>query len=170
VIVPTVLLPPAIPFTFHVTDASEVPCTVAVNCAVAFVFTVALGGEMLMLTDAGCTIATYTVFETSPSGVATNTGADDLGDGALPAPVSTLVETKVVGNVTPSTEIVEPDTKPAPFTVMMKLPVESELGLTEEMLGLGMSATEAVPLAVGVAVLVARTVTVEGVGTLAGAR
>src|SRR5689334_19118722 len=40
--VPTTLLPPAMPFTFHETAVLEVFCTVAVNCLVLPVRTLAL--------------------------------------------------------------------------------------------------------------------------------
>jgi hypothetical protein len=44
VIVPNVLLPPATPFTLHVTAVFAAPVTVALNCAVNEVMTVAVEG------------------------------------------------------------------------------------------------------------------------------
>jgi len=52
-ILPTVEFPPAIPFTRHVTAVLPVFVTVAVNCLVREIRTVALVGEMLMLTGVG---------------------------------------------------------------------------------------------------------------------
>jgi len=54
--VPTVALPPAIPFTLQVTAVFVVPVTVAVNCCVAPVTTEALVG--LTLTVTGSTTVT----------------------------------------------------------------------------------------------------------------
>ena len=47
--VPTVEFPPVIPFTFQITEVFGVFCTVAVNCRVCFVRTVALVGEIVMV-------------------------------------------------------------------------------------------------------------------------
>ena len=52
-IFPTVEFPPAIPFTHHATAVLPVFVTVAVNCLVREIRTVALVGEMLMLTGVG---------------------------------------------------------------------------------------------------------------------
>jgi hypothetical protein len=52
-IVPFVELPPVMPLTFQVTVVFEVLETVAVNCFVRLTRTVALVGEMLMLTGGG---------------------------------------------------------------------------------------------------------------------
>jgi hypothetical protein len=49
-IVPTVVLPPVIPLTLQVTAVFDVPVTVAVNCRVADVMTVADDGETLTRT------------------------------------------------------------------------------------------------------------------------
>jgi hypothetical protein len=52
-IVPTVEFPPVTPFTFHITAVFDVFDTVAVNCFVFEIRTVALLGEMLTLTGGG---------------------------------------------------------------------------------------------------------------------
>ena len=77
VILPTVPLPPTIPFTFQVTRVSEVPCTVAVNCRVRRTRTVTLVGDIA--TDTGVTpvIAMLYAAETWPSGFSTVTGTAD---------------------------------------------------------------------------------------------
>jgi hypothetical protein len=46
-IVPTVLLPPAVPLTLHVTAVLELPLTVAVNCCVCPTRTDMVVGETL---------------------------------------------------------------------------------------------------------------------------
>ena len=51
--VPVELLPPVTPFTFQVTDVFDVFCTVAVNCLVRPTRTLAVSGEMVMLTGGG---------------------------------------------------------------------------------------------------------------------
>lgn len=56
--VPTVELPPAIPFTFHVTRWSLLFCTVARNWAVRRIRTVAETGEIVTLTWAGAWMVT----------------------------------------------------------------------------------------------------------------
>ena len=53
--------------------------------------------------------------------------------------------------------------------VMVNAPAVTGDGVTDEMPGNGMIVTEALPLAAGVVVLVARTVTTDGVGTSDGA-
>ena len=52
-IVPTVLLPPAIPFTFQVTVVTPEFCTVAVNCRTWPSCTLALEGETVTVTGGG---------------------------------------------------------------------------------------------------------------------
>lgn len=168
-IVPTVPLPPTIPFTFHVTDVLADPCTVAVNCRVCFTRTDALVGEIATVTVTAMT-STNAEFDTAPSGVVTITGTDVFGVLALPAAVSFVVETNVVGRSTPSKLTVAPETKPLPFTVSVNVPVATGDGLTDVMLGKGKTVTVAAPFAVGVLTLVARTVTTFGLGTVVGAR
>ena len=65
-IVPTVALPPVVPLTLQVTAVFDVPVTVAVNCRVAEVITVADDGETL--TRTGLVTFTLIVFEKTPSG------------------------------------------------------------------------------------------------------
>ena len=57
-IVPKVEFPPLTPFTFHVTEVFVVLITVAVNCFVVFTRTLALAGDILMLTGGGFVIVT----------------------------------------------------------------------------------------------------------------
>ena len=57
-IVPTVLLPPVMPFSFQLTPVFVMFCTVAVNCFVLLTRTVALVGVMLMVTGGGDTTFT----------------------------------------------------------------------------------------------------------------
>jgi hypothetical protein len=98
--VPTVELPPAIPFTFHVTLWLDEFCTVAVNCLVFLTLTVAEDGDTVTLTGA-FTTATFTVFETPPSGLVTFTGTPLEGDEAVPVAVSFVEELKVVASAEP---------------------------------------------------------------------
>jgi hypothetical protein len=57
-IVPTVELPPTMPFTFQMTDVFAVFVTVAVNCLVRFTRTVALVGAIVMVTADSSRIVT----------------------------------------------------------------------------------------------------------------
>ena len=108
--VPTAPLPPTIPFTFQVAAVLADPCTVAVNWRVVFTLTVALTGEMVMLTHGAWTTATDTVFDTSPSGVFTTTATDAFEDAALPVPVNLVGDTNVVASGAPSKAMLEPGT------------------------------------------------------------
>lgn len=128
-----------------------------------------LAGEIAIVT-VGATTSTNTVFEVSPSGVLTLTGTEDFGVDALPVAVNFTADTNVVVKVTPSNDATEPATNPTPFTVNVKVPVVSGDGLTDVMLACGMIVTVAVPLDVGEATLVARTVTVGGEGTTVGGK
>src|SRR4029077_20866659 len=100
----------------------------------------------------------------------TTTGTELLAAGALPVAVSRVDDTKLVPSATPSNETTDPATNPAPSTVSVKLPAGTGDGLTDEMLGSGRMVTEELPVDVGDAVLAARTVTVEGLGTADGAK
>src|SRR5258708_11569585 len=123
---------------------------------------------MASVAGAGATMSTRTVFEMPPSGVETTTGTDDFAAAALPGAVSLVDDTKLVGSATPSNDTTEPATNPPPVTVSVKLPTKTGEGLTAVMLAAGMTVTAAVPLAVETAMLVARTVTVGGEGTIVG--
>ena len=169
-IVPTVPLPPTVPFTFQVADVFVVPWIVAVNCRPWRTRTVAVTGEIAIETGRGATTFTKTVFETSPSGVVTLTGTDDFGAGALPVAVNAIGDTKFVASSAPSNDTIEPATNPAPSTVSVKLPAVTGDGLTDVMLACGMIVAIAVPLDVGDATLVARIVTDGGEGTTVGGR
>ena len=162
-------LPPAMPFTFHVTAVFVEPCTVATNWREALTLTDALVGDTETLTCVWVTAVTVTeaVFELSPSGVCTTTGTV-FAVGALPVAVRLVADTNVVGNAAPSKVTTDPATKAAPVMAIVKLPVVNELGLMDAMLGFGMIVTDAVPLALGDGVLVARSVTVLGDGTAVG--
>src|SRR5262245_47485588 len=103
-------------------------------------------GDTLMLTAGAATTLTSTIFDTSPSGVVTRTGTPVLAAGALPVAVTRDADATVVGSATPSKETTEPAVNPAPFTVSVKFPTMTGEGLTEEMLGIGMIVTLAVPL------------------------
>jgi hypothetical protein len=63
----------------------------------------------------------------------------------------------------------DPLVNPAPVTVSVKFPVLIGDGLTDEMFGIARTVTAEAPEAPGDAVLVARTVTVAGLGTAGGA-
>src|SRR5580765_3102566 len=115
--VPMVPLPPAMPFTFQVTDVFVVPWTVAVNCQFWRTRTVALVGDTTIVTGGAATTFTDTVFDTSPSGAVTLTGTDDFGAGALPVAVSVVDDTTLVVNGALSNDTVVPATNPAPLTV-----------------------------------------------------
>ena len=168
-IVPTAALPPAMPFTFQITAVFEVFFTAAVNCLVRPVRTVALAGVMLMLTAGAATTSIKNALDDVPSGAVTTTGTDVFGAAAVPVAESCVDDPTVVGSAWPSNETMEPLVKPVPATVIVNAPLTIGDGVTEEMLGGGMIETAALPLAVGAAVLVARTVTVDGLGTIAGA-
>jgi hypothetical protein len=71
---PTTSLPPGVPSTYHLTPIFVVPVTVATNCLVWVPITVALVGEMVIVTGAGlvtvtvalalCVGAAFAVIET----------------------------------------------------------------------------------------------------------
>lgn len=92
-IVPTVGLPPAIPFTFHWTAVLLEFCTCAVNCRVCARRTGDVAGETGMLTMAGVVTSTKTVFDVVPSALRTTTGTEALATGAVPAAVSFVDDT-----------------------------------------------------------------------------
>jgi hypothetical protein len=69
--VPTVLLPPTTPFTFHVTDWLVEFLTEAVNCCARFVPTVTFVGETVTLMGwGGAAAVTVTVEVPNADGVA----------------------------------------------------------------------------------------------------
>ena len=98
------------------------------------------------------------------------TGTEVLATGAFPVAVSLVVDTNVVLSGLPSNETTEPATNPVPVTVRLKLPVLSVDGVSAVILGAARMVTEAAPLAVGTATLVARIVTTLGLGTVEGGR
>ena len=169
-IVPTVPLPPAIPFTFHVTVLFVVFSTVAVNCLVCFTRTLALVGEIETDTGVAAVTVTNTVFDVVPSGQLTLTGTDGFAAGALPMAVIDVDDTKVDDVAAPSKETAQPVTNPAPVMVSVKLPAGNDDGLTVVMPGKGRTVTAALPDEPGEAVLVAPTVTVGGAGGVSGAK
>jgi len=169
-IVPTLALPPAIPFTFHVTVLFVAFSTVAVNCLVCLTRTLALVGEIETETGVAAVTDTNTVFDVVASGQLTTTGTDDFAAGALPVAVIDVDDTNVEAAVAPSNDTVQPATNPAPVMVSVKLPAGKDDGLTVVMPGNGMTVTDALPDEPGEAVLVALTVTVGGVGGASGAR
>src|SRR5262245_15686956 len=122
-----------------------------------------------MATGGGDITSTKNVLDASPSGVLTMTGTDDLGAGALPLLVSVVVDTNVVASIAPSNEMSDPAVKPTPLTVTVKVPAGIGDGVTDVMPGSGITATDALPLDEGDAVLVARIVTRFGFGTSVGA-
>ena len=136
-IVPIVEFPPTMPFTFQMIEVFGVFSTVAVNCLVCLTRTVALVGEIVMVTAGGAVTFTYAVLDTSPSGVFTTIGTDSCGVGALPDAVSCVEDTKAVASGAPSKVTTDPTINPAPFTVSVKLPAVTGDGLTDEMLGSG---------------------------------
>lgn len=99
----------------------------------------------------------------------TTTGTDVLGAGALPDADSCVEETKLVASETPSNDTTDPLVNPAPATAIVNAPATTGDGVTDEILVRGIIETAALPAAVGAAVLVARTVTVDGLGTIEGA-
>ena len=66
--VPTVLLPPVTPFTDH-TGVAEEPVTVAVNCWVAPVCTVAVAGVTSTVTGGGGAVTVTAALPDVPEGV-----------------------------------------------------------------------------------------------------
>jgi|SRR5712672_1706311 hypothetical protein len=61
--VPKVWFPPAIPFTLQFTAVFDVPETVAVNCLVSVVLTVAEGGSMLIVIAGGAVAVAVAALE-----------------------------------------------------------------------------------------------------------
>jgi len=121
----------------------------------------ALVGEIVIVTETATT-STNAEFDTAPSGVVTITGTADFGALAFPVAVTLVDETNVVGRSTPSKFTLAPETNPLPFTVSVNAPVARGDGLSDVMLGSGITVTVAEPLALGVLTLVARTVTTFG--------
>src|SRR5436190_14491694 len=115
--VPTVPLPPAIPFTFHVTVLFVVFCTVAANCLLCFTRTLALVGDTATDTGVAAVTETNTVFDVVASGQLTTTGTDDFAAGALPLAFIEVGETKVDEVAAPSNDTVQPAMNPAPVIV-----------------------------------------------------
>src|SRR5262245_48584810 len=101
------------PLTFQIVPVFDNPCTVALNCLVERTLTIAVVGEMVMLTGggAGAVTVTSTVFEYSPSGVLTLTGTADFATGAVPVAVNRAGETNVVVNGPPSKDTSDPEIK-----------------------------------------------------------
>src|SRR3954469_4014584 len=115
--VPTLPLPPAIPFTFQVTVLFVLFCTAAVNCLVCFTRTLALVGDTDTDTDAAAVTVTNTVFDVVASGQLTTTGTDDFAAGALPLAFIDVGETNVDDVAAPSNDTVQPAMNPAPARV-----------------------------------------------------
>jgi hypothetical protein len=168
-IVPTVALPPVMPLTFQITEWFELFWTVAVNCLVRLMRTLAVVGEIVMVIAGAAVTLTYAVLDSSPSGVWTTTGTDGVAAGALPVAVNRAAETKVVARGVPSNQTSEPAENPTPSTVRVNAPAGIGDGLTDVMPGSGRIVTEELPVAVGVTVLAAPTMTVAGLGTASGA-
>jgi hypothetical protein len=61
--IPKVWFPPATPFTLQLTAVFDVPDTVAVNCLVAVVLTVAEGGSMVMVIVGGAVTVAVAALE-----------------------------------------------------------------------------------------------------------
>ena len=167
---PAVVFPPLTPFTCHVTLSSVVPLTVAVKVAVRLTRTTALAGDTV--TETGTLAITETLYaaEICPSGFKTVTGTDDPVADVEPDAVNRDAETKLVASETPARRTTAPFRNPLPFTVKVKVPAVSGLGVTEEIDGAGyLIVTVAVPLTVGMDTDVARMVTAAGEGTEVGA-
>jgi hypothetical protein len=174
VTVPTVALPPATPFTVHVTAVLAVPVTVAVNCCDAPVTKVALVGTNDTLTAA----LTVTVAEAdlvlSAALVAVTVTVAGAGTaaGAVYSPAALTVPTVALPPAMPFTVHVTA-VLAVPVTVATNcwVPLVTSVALAGETLTAtgGATVTAAVPDFVESATLVALTVTVAGVGTAAGA-
>src|SRR5438876_896764 len=106
-IVPTVALPPLTPFTCQVTAVLAVFCTVAVNCWVPPVATVADSGEIVMLTAVADVIVTWAEadFVASAWDTAVTVTVPGLGTtaGAVYSPELEIVPTVALPPVTPLT-------------------------------------------------------------------
>jgi len=154
-------------FTCQVTAVFVVLRTVAVKRVVLLRRTVAEEGDTVTVT------APFTVMlnaaEVCPSGFATVIATVPAAL-AEPLAVNCAAETNVVESDELPNFTTAPLWKPLPFTVRVKLPAVSGLGLTEEIAGATFRiVTEADPVAAGVATVVACTVTVAGDGTAPGA-
>jgi predicted O-methyltransferase YrrM len=88
--VPTVRLPPAAPFTDHVTDVFADPVTAAANCSVAPVWTLADSGESVTATGAGMVFSANPA--KLPSGFFTVTFAGWVAMPAASAPAGRIIE------------------------------------------------------------------------------
>jgi hypothetical protein len=89
----------------------------------------------------------------------------------VPVAVTRVDDENVVLSETPLSFTIAPERNPVPLTVRVNAtPAVTWVGVTEEITGAGLRiVTDAVPTAEGTATLVARIVTVAGLGTADGA-
>ena len=88
----------------------------------------------------------------------------------MPEACSWVVETKVVASAAPASSTCAPLTKLLPVTVIEKAPAETDIGETLARTGVGFQSVTALwPAAPESAALTACTVTVLGLGSVAGA-
>ena len=164
VIVPTVALPPTTPFTLQFTAVFVVPVTVAVNCCVAPVTTVALVGLTLTATGTMVTVAEAELVARAWLVAVTVTVAG-VGTvvGAVYRPVVLIV---------PHAAPVQPAPETLQFTATLAVNCWVPAVGTVALVGLTTTAGSIVTVAVFELVeawLVAITVTVAGEGTADGA-
>lgn len=177
-IVPVVLLPPDIPFTCHVTDVLLVFCTVAVNCCVVPAGTVADVGDSEMVTPTAVVMVTVAEADLVVSAweTAVTVTVAGLGTvaGAVYKPAVEIVPTVLLPAVTPFTCHVT-----AVLLVFFRVAVNccvvpavtlAVVGATETLITTELvTVTKAEADFVGSACETAVTVTVAGLGTVAGA-
>jgi hypothetical protein len=147
-IVPTVVLPPATPFTDHVALWFVLPVTVAVNCCACPTITVGAGGFTATTTRT----LSVTALEVPPpgAGVITATArlaAFDNSAAGTPA-VNTVGFTYSVASAVPPNSTTDWALKPVPVTVsvVFPLPALTVAGEMELTTGAGFTMlTDAVP-------------------------
>ena len=169
-IFPVVVFPPVTPFTFQETFTLAAFWTVAVNCLVCRILTLAVAGDTVTETGPPAFTAIAYEFESCASGFVTVTGTELLIVDVDPVAVTCEAETKAVASVAPPSFTTAPLRNPLPFTVRLKFPVTIGFGVTDEIAGAGYrKVTFADPVTAGAATVVACTLTVEGFGTTNGA-
>jgi hypothetical protein len=173
--VPSVALPPAVPFTDQVTFVFVLPVTVAVNACVAPARKVALAGATTTerLLDGPVTVS-FTATDAINPGFGFCTVRFTLpicADVAVPVAVTCVAEVRVVVSAVLPNISVAPGAKFVPFTVSVKAtPLVTEVGVTEVMAGVGLlSVTTLLPVAVALPDSAALTETVFELGGNCGA-
>ena len=173
--VPSVALPPAVPFTDQVTFVFVLPVTTAVNDCVAPARKVALAGATPTerLLDGPVTVS-FTAADAINPGFGFCTVKLTLptcADVAVPVALICVAEVRVVVSAVVPNISVAPGAKFVPFTVNVNAtPLATDVGDTEAMVGVGLlSVTTLLPVAVVFPVSAALTAIVFELGGNCGA-